>query len=703
MNIASPLASRAADFKPESAAPAVATRIDPFAPPTVENPKPLVRISDLAEFRRGFVKYSNGTWSVERWITFRLRFGVYAQRQEGQHMLRIKIPGGRLNFAQARALAAANRTHAGSDIHFTTRQAAQLYFLPFERLPGILADLADGGLTTREAAGNTFRNVTSCGFAGICPREIVDAGAVAERLATTWLRDPLVQHMPRKFKTTVSGCAADCGASAFDDLGLVAVERDGRAGFRVLAGGGLGAQPHPGIVILDFIEESDVSAMQEALARLHQRHSNRKKKMASRIKFLVERFGAEDFAARVRAEFEAVRTLPRRPSQPLHWRVPTSTAVPDSGDGRWVQPDGAITVVVRLPLGMIDSNRLAALAALAEATGAREFRAMRDQNILIVGIPAGTENDFVAAARALRLEVATQTHGIEDLVACPGTSTCPIGITNSNGLAESLRADTGSFAHLPAARVRISGCPNSCGQHHLGDFGLHGLSKKIDGRAAPHYQIHLGGDPTDANGIALEGPIVLAHQAKGALKLLTEAFHAGRQSNESVRAWAERLGESGVEALLAPLRATPMPPDVHTDIGDDLPFQPPRSTMAECAAAATAAEHLADLAETARRDVARWNVVGDTDQARAAARESVTRAGRRLLATDGIEAERLADDDVAIEIRARHPDLAPLLEAMTAVAAHGRIEAFDGILAVWAGEVDRRVEARLAAALAKPM
>lgn len=697
MNIASPLASRAADFKPESDAPAAATRIDPFAQPTVNHPEPLVRISDLAEFRRGFAKYKNGTWTVERWTTLRLRFGVYAQRQEGRHMLRIKIPGGRLTFAQARALAAANRTHAGSDIHVTTRQDVQLYFLPFEKLPGILADLADGGLTTREAAGNTFRNVTSCGFAGICPRERVDAGAVAERLATAWLRDPLVQHMPRKFKTTVSGCAADCGASAFDDLGLVAVERDGRAGFRVLAGGGLGTQSQPGIVVLDFIEEGDVPAMQEALARLHQRYSNRKKKMASRIKFLVERFGAEDFAARVRAEFEAVRALPRRPWKPLDWRTPTvNAAVPDSSDGRWVQPDGTIAIVVRLPLGMIDSNRLAALAALAEANGAREFRAMRDQNILVVGIPAGTANDFVAAARALRLEVATQAHGIEDLVACPGTSTCPIGITNSYGLAESLRIDSASFARLPAARVRISGCPNSCGQHHLGDFGLHGLSKKIGGRAAPHYQIHLGGDPTDADGIALEGPIVPAHQAKAALTLLIDAFHAGRRPNESVRPWAGRLGKSGIEALLASLRAMPVPTNVPIDIGDDLPFQPPRSTIAECAAAATAAEHLADLAETARRDVARWNAVGDTDQARAAAREAVAQAGRRLLVASGIETERLDDNAVLTEVRRSHADLAPILVRAVGVTAHGEIAAVDAALAAWIGAVDHRVEALLA-------
>jgi len=261
-------------------------------------PEPLVRLSDLEEYRRGLALRLSGEWDEERFTAFRVRFGVYGQRQPHVQMIRIKIPGGIVPTGWLRALASVNRTLAVGDAHITTRQDVQIYSVPLERSADALEALYTAGLTTREACGNTLRNVTACALAGICPRERVDAGQVAERIARAWLRQPLVQHMPRKVKMSVSGCATDCGVSAIHDLSFIAVE----GGFQVFAGGGLGSAPRPAVKVLDLVADKELPAVVEALARLHQRYSDRKNRNAARVKFLVKRFGEAKFIQLFREE-----------------------------------------------------------------------------------------------------------------------------------------------------------------------------------------------------------------------------------------------------------------------------------------------------------------------------------------------------------------------------------------------------------------
>ncbi|MEE9195848.1 MAG: hypothetical protein V3U44_08390, partial [Alphaproteobacteria bacterium] len=168
--------------------------------------EPLARLSDIDEFRTGYAKFKSGEWDAGKWQGYRLRFGVYGQLQPNVHMIRIKIPGGVLPFDWVRRVAEANRRWGGKNIHISTRQDLQVYFVKPDDVPEYLQFLAEAGITTREACGNTLRNMTACALSGICPREHVDAGAVAQRLAVSWIRHPLAQHMPRKFKATVSGC-----------------------------------------------------------------------------------------------------------------------------------------------------------------------------------------------------------------------------------------------------------------------------------------------------------------------------------------------------------------------------------------------------------------------------------------------------------------------------------------------------------------
>ncbi len=622
--------------------------VSPVPPRPAFEPLSLADQADLAEFAKGLAYYQAGRWHEDRWRTFRLRFGIYEQRQPGRFMVRAKIPGGRLSFRQAHAIAGASRDHTGGDIHATTRQDVQFYNVRLDDLPDLLGALHQGGVTTREASGSTFRNVTACPLAGICPNERVDAAEVAERLSGTWLRHSLVQHMPRKVKTSVSGCERDCGLTRIDDLGFIATRLGGRNGFRVVAGGGLGAQPHNAVQVFDFVTEEDLPLVQEALARLHHRHSNRANRNRSRIKFLVDKFGAEGFAGKLREMFAEVGALgcpDGTPSswRPLAWRTgPLGDEAPGQIDaarlrGNIEQKDGRFAVVVEVPLGWLGSSSLDALTDLAERAGASGFVLTRDQNILARDLPADAVAGLQADVAALGFHAGGEARALGDVAACPGTSTCPIGITASKLLAKDLLASGGDFAGLPDVRVRVSGCQNSCGHHHIADIGLQGVAKKIDGGHAPHYRLHIGGrDPAGP----VTGPVIPAHQAKPALKALLAALAEGRRDGESVFTWASRIGPDGIREILAFLPAPSAGDGIawHTDVGEQDPFMPPATAAGECGAAAVVAEFLDDLAVVALQDMRRAMAAGDTGTAVKAGRRALTLPARRLLTVTGAEA-----------------------------------------------------------------
>jgi len=580
----------------------------------------LASTHDISAFRDGIAHYINGDWTEDRWKTFRLRFGVYEQRQPGEHMMRVKQPGGRVSLNQARTIARANAAFGGGDIHITTRQGVQLYFIALKNLAPLVESLNVGDVSTREASGNTFRAITACPKAGFCGAELTDAADAAEQLSRSWLRHPLTQHMPRKLKTTVSGCGKDCGLSAIDDLGFIATERDGEIGFRVVAGGGLGTHPTVAIKVFDFVTEDALPVVQEAVARVHQKHSLRTDKNRARVKFLVKRFGADEFVRLVHEQFDAIRTLERRDWEGLEWRGGGDTS-------------GAL-VKIEVPLGWLTSQQLEKLADLSEAAGARELRLGRDQNIVAVGLKQDQVANFIAAVRNLGLDASGRVHALSNLVSCPGAYTCAIGITDSHALAESLLDAGPEFDGLDALRLRISGCHNSCGHHHIADIGLHGIAKKIDGKPAPHYLIHLGGE-ADRHGVL--GPIIPARRAKKALRLVLQAIKDGKGADESVRAWAERLGKDAIKAIIAPALSIEegQAAALRLDIADDTLFAPPATSTGECAAGAMVAEHLSDLARVARQDALRAERANLSDQAGEHLEQALRLPAERLLTIAG--------------------------------------------------------------------
>ncbi len=614
--------------------------------------EPLVRLADLDEYREGLVKRLSNEWDEERWTGFRVRFGIYGQKQPGVQMIRIKVPGGILPVDRLRVLADFNRRFCQGDLHITTRQDVQCYFIPLARTAEALEFLYTHGMTTREACGNTFRNVTACALSGVCPREHVDAGAVAEGVARSWIRNPLVQHMPRKSKIAVSGCATDCAASSFHDLSFIATKVEGKNGFVVTAGGGLGGQPRAAVKVLDFITEDDVSTVVEVTARLHQRYSDRVNRNNARLKLLVKRFGEAKFVALFQEEFARLRGLPQRPWKKLKWREPGEAEIAKTPVGVVEQHDGRLAIVGNPPLGLFSTAQIEALAEIAAFAGLAEVRTTRDQNIVLPGVAPELKDEVVRRLEAIGVMVPVSAKEDSNVVTCPGTTSCRIGITNSQNFARAIVDDVKTDRSAHGIAVRISGCHNACGQHQIGDFGFHGMAKKINGEPAPHYQIHVGGD-VQTGKVGINGPIVPARHGVAALRLLRKGYADGHLPDESVRAWAERLGRPGLTALIKSLDGVD-DDKLFIDYGETEIFPGAPVERGECAAPFANDDLLADLADDALIRADRHLAVGRTEGFLADAEAASVFAARRVLH----HALRFTkDDDAAESIFARLRDL----------------------------------------------
>ena len=412
--------------------------------------------------------------------------------------------------------------------HITTRQNVQFHFVALERIPALMRDLGAVGLTTREACGDTVRNVAGCHLAGACPFEVLDISPWAEATFRHFLRHPYGQRLPRKFKINFSGCATDCGQAMFNDVGVVAVTRarpDGacEAGFRVFVAGGLGATPHPAQALEEFTSRDDLLATIEAILRVFDHAGNRDNKLRARMKWLVDTLGIDevrtpgpqgtppaarrrrlarrDPGGRRRAGRRPGRHLPRR----LRARLGPAGRVPVEIAGgnpyaRWERANvvrgvarGTVSAYAHCRLGDVTADQFDGLAALQRRLGA-EVRVTNRQNVVFRGLDESQLPELHAGLDALGLG----RPGAElarDVVSCPGADTCNLAVTQSRGLASAIDAalDEAGLAEVGGVRVNISGCSNSCGQHHTADIGFFGLERRAHGRPAPGYQLLLGG------------------------------------------------------------------------------------------------------------------------------------------------------------------------------------------------------------------
>jgi len=458
-------------------------------------------IAKLEQFERGEI-------NADEWRAFRLLNGVYGQRQDGAMMIRAKVPGGILTPPQLDALAEVADRWAGGEGHVTTRQNIQLHFVAMENVEEALRLLADAGITTREACGNSVRNGTLCPFAGVSPTEKFDATPYHEALVRHLLRGPYSSSLPRKFKPAVSGCCGtDCTLARINDLGFIQKWSDAGPAFEVVAGGGLSTLRRSALTLEESLPAGEILEAAEAVVRVFHRIGNRNNKAKARLKWAIDKIGPDAFRAEYAREREVIRAeggrplvLPDLPARPPGSLPQPADALPGfeawrDGNSRPQRQHGFAAITIRVRLGALSGAQMRALGALS-AHGEGEVRLTPDQNVVLRWIPTWrlplVHRDLVAVGLA---DAGAGTIG--DVVSCPGTASCKIAVTASRGLAgllaDYLEANPAVAAKARDLHIRISGCPNGCGQHYIGGVGFQGGVRKIDGRAVPQYLVYLGG------------------------------------------------------------------------------------------------------------------------------------------------------------------------------------------------------------------
>ncbi len=526
------------------------------------------RLSAIEAHATRVERYRKGTLSADEFRSMRLSYGLYYQLDHTSHMQRVKLPGGLLTDDQALVIAELADKYARSVIHVTTRQDIQFHWIGIENVIPIYERLHSVGITTRGACSDGVRNVTGCVHAGILPDEPFDVTPYVLAIHEYFLFHPLNLTLPRKFKISFSACAYDCVQGAVNDIAYFPHLRDGKRGFAVHAGGGLGSQPFLAKPIYDFVPAEDTLIIAEAIVRVQHRHGERKNRKKARMKYVVQRMGLEKFKAevdRVVAQVQAEMGDSLReelheilggykPKQPKHAPSP----MPQTSDARfahWLRTNtfeqkqpGYFGVTVQLPLGDLTSTQMRDLVRLTQEHGASEMRAANDQNILVPWVSGSRLQAFYDGLWAMDLAAPNALH-ISDVVACPGADYCSLAVNRSMGVAEAIREHllrtNGHVEELGVFRIRISGCPNSCGQHHVADIGLTGLSLKgDDGQDHPYYSMLLGsrlGEDGAAVGRRVSGrfPMETVPQA---ITALAEFYRSERLSGEAFVDFVARVG-----------------------------------------------------------------------------------------------------------------------------------------------------------------
>ena len=567
--------------------------------------------ADIDKFEEQLARYLAGDLEEDAFRVFRLNNGIYGQRQGGHNqMVRVKVPYGSITAEHLDMFAHISETYSRGWGHLTTRQNMQFHFVDLEQIPAVMRDMASVGLTSREACGDTVRNVMGCHLAGACPYEALDISPWAEAAYQHFLHNPLSQRLPRKFKINFSGCETDCGQAMFNDVGVIATTRtlaDGsrEAGFRVFIAGGLGANPHPALALEEFTSREDLMATLEAVLRVFSNHGNRDNKLRARMKWLVDTLGWDDVQARVLKERkflvassswpgglpEAVQKAGDAPAglglgvtpTPLGQGTPVTLRRDDPykawDDANVVRgvANGTVSAIAYARLGDITTDQLRALASMQREFAA-DVRITNRQNLVFRDL---TEAQLPLLHQRLAA-IGMDKPGAElarDVVACPGADTCNLAVTQSRGLADAISAalDAAGLSDVGGIRTNISGCTNSCGQHHISDIGFFGAERRAHGQSAPGYQLLLGGyvgqEKIQFGEKALRLP---AKNAPEAVVRVVQRFNDERQPGEVFRSWMDRSG--GVKAIADGLRDLdefPTPedgPEYYVDYGETGPY-----------------------------------------------------------------------------------------------------------------------------------
>jgi len=594
------------------------------------------READIDEFSRMLDKFEQGEITPDQWRGFRLVRGTYGQRQlDDASMLRVKIPQGFLTADQLYAFADASERYSRGFGHITTRQNIQLHFVKLHDVEPAMRRLAEAGLTTREACGNSVRNITACPYAGVSATELFDITPYSDALTRYFLRHPLSGVLPRKFKIAFEGCTEDHAKTSIHDIGWRARIQGGQRGFRMAVGGGTAIMCTSGSVIFEFLPAAEMFNAAEAVVRVFHKYGDYQHKARNRMKFLVKSMTWEKFRDEVIRTYEEVRAqggvkLPFDPEAPPVEQAPdwdrpeppaveeiarrvmaaqlsgpgihpetrpvTSSADADVAFANWsatnVRPqkqDGYVTVVVTIPLGDFTGQQMRVLADLSHAYSDGSARVTVAQDIVFRWVPVDAVPEMYRRLAAAGLGLGG-ADTISDVTSCPGAESCKLAVTQSRGLGRTIEEFLRSAPELADLAadldIKVSGCPNGCGQHHIAGIGFQGSLRKVEGRAVPQYFVMIGGGcDHDAASFGRVVAKIPARRCTTAVERLLKLCAAERQPNESSREFFRRADPTKIKILLADLErmtADTASAEDYIDLAETKEFVP-ETMEGECA------------------------------------------------------------------------------------------------------------------------
>lgn len=530
---------------------------------------------DILELERKIAQFRDGQIDDEKFRSLRLARGVYGQRQPGVQMIRIKLPYGKVTPDQLDRLAKVTDDYSTGNLHVTTRQDIQIHYVSLDRTPELWSELEKDDITLREACGNVVRNITASATAGVDVHEPFDVTPYAKATFEYLLRQPFGQELGRKLKFAFASSEFDTAYTEIHDAGFVPVVKDGQRGFKVVVGGGLGAQPAVAKPIYDFLPADQILQFLEALVRVFDRYGERARRNKARLKYLIADIGLDRFLELLNEEQIAVKAdatpiayEESEPAAPRTTTIPKVWITDKEKYALWIKAnvskqkqEGFYAVGIKLRLGNTNSKVFRALASIARSFELNDLRLTIDQNILIRFVPEGfLENLFLRLDRIGLAEPGYDS--LADITACPGTDTCNLGISNSTGVAvaleEVIRKEYPQYIAERDIKIKISGCMNACGQHTIANIGFHGSSIKRDANVAPALQVLLGGGRTGDQGFDIADKVIKvpSKRAPQILRDLLDDFEEYSEEGEYFNTYYKRRGTEYFYKLLQPLTDT---------------------------------------------------------------------------------------------------------------------------------------------------
>ena len=533
---------------------------------------------DIIDLADKIAKFKNLQIEEEKFRALRLARGVYGQRQPGVQMIRIKIPYGKMTFRQLRRIADLSDEYASGKLHATTRQDIQIHYVSLDKTPELWAKLEQDNITLREACGNTVRNVTASDKAGIDPNEPFDVSPYAQSIFEYFLRNPVCQEMGRKFKIALSSSEEDSAFTFIHDIGLIPKikKQNGEElrGFKVLVGGGLGAQPFLAKVAYEYLDEKKIIPFIEGVLRVFDRYGERARRQKARLKFLLNDLGLEELLRLIEEEQKALKvksfdvdhiSFDSKPKLPVEVDYSFVEVEDAAKFEQWLKTNvfkqkqkNFYAAYIKLKLGDMSSDLARRFADIAERYAADDIRITINQGYLLKFIKIDALKPLFNELNRVGL-AEPGFDSTADITACPGTDTCNLGISSSTGLASALEEvitkEYPELIHNNDLKIKISGCPNSCGQHGMASIGFHGSSIKNGLHVLPAVQVMLGGGVNaDGMGEIAERVIkVPSKRAPETIRVILDDYDAHANDGEYYKDYFRRQGKIYFYNLLKPL------------------------------------------------------------------------------------------------------------------------------------------------------